>query len=50
MDIVVGGTDTTATIVEWVMAELLKNPDIMKKVQEELTDVIGENNVAENPT
>ncbi|KAL0446022.1 UNVERIFIED_CONTAM: Labd-13Z-ene-9,15,16-triol synthase, chloroplastic [Sesamum latifolium] len=30
MDIVVGGTDTTATIVEWVMAELLHNPDIMK--------------------
>ncbi|KAL0409552.1 UNVERIFIED_CONTAM: Labd-13Z-ene-9,15,16-triol synthase, chloroplastic [Sesamum radiatum] len=47
MDIVVGGTDTTATTVEWVMAELLHNPDIMKKVQEELTDVIGENNVAE---
>ncbi|KAL2235918.1 cytochrome P450 76C2-like [Sesamum indicum] len=47
MDIVLGGTDTTATIVEWVMAELLHNPDIMKKVQEELTDVIGENNAAE---
>ncbi|KAL0300123.1 UNVERIFIED_CONTAM: Ent-cassadiene C11-alpha-hydroxylase 1 [Sesamum calycinum] len=28
------GTDTTATIVEWVMAELLKNPDIMKKVSQ----------------
>ncbi|KAL0296142.1 UNVERIFIED_CONTAM: Labd-13Z-ene-9,15,16-triol synthase, chloroplastic, partial [Sesamum radiatum] len=41
------GPTHTATIVEWVMAELLKNPDIMKKVQEELTDVIGDNNVAE---
>ncbi|KAK4400318.1 cytochrome [Sesamum angolense] len=46
-DIILGGTDTTATMVEWVMAELLHNPDEMKKVQEELTDVVGENNIVE---
>ncbi|KAL0446056.1 UNVERIFIED_CONTAM: cytochrome [Sesamum latifolium] len=40
MDIVLGGTDTTATMVEWVMDE-------MKKVQQELTDVVGENNIVE---
>ncbi|KAL2472451.1 Cytochrome [Abeliophyllum distichum] len=47
MDIVVGGTDTTATIVEWVMAEILKNPDVMKRVQQELTNVVGTNKVVE---
>ncbi|BFG31491.1 hypothetical protein CerSpe_177650 [Prunus speciosa] len=30
-DIVVGGTDTTATIVEWVMAELMQHPNNLKK-------------------
>ncbi|KAL8503644.1 hypothetical protein ACS0TY_022395 [Phlomoides rotata] len=46
-DIVVGGTDTTATTVEWVMAELLCNPNKMAKVQQELTNVVGEHNIVE---
>ncbi|KAK1558799.1 hypothetical protein Q3G72_006816 [Acer saccharum] len=40
-DILVGGTDTTTTIVEWTMAELMQHPKVMKKVQEELTEVVG---------
>ncbi|KAI7995333.1 Cytochrome P450 76C1 [Camellia lanceoleosa] len=47
MDIVVGGTDTTATMVEWVMTEIMHNPQIMKKVQEELSDIVGMNNFVE---
>ncbi|PSS09755.1 Flavonoid 3',5'-hydroxylase [Actinidia chinensis var. chinensis] len=47
IDIVVGGTDTSATMVEWAMAEIMHNPEIMKKVQEELSDVIGTNNIVE---
>ncbi|GFP81801.1 cytochrome p450 93a3 [Phtheirospermum japonicum] len=47
MDIVIGGTDTSATIVEWVMAELLDNPHVTKRVQQELTDVVGLNNIVE---
>ncbi|XP_026408983.1 cytochrome P450 71A1-like [Papaver somniferum] len=31
----VGGSDTTATAVEWSMAELIQNPRLMKKAQEE---------------
>ncbi|PHT27528.1 hypothetical protein CQW23_32864 [Capsicum baccatum] len=31
MDIMIGGTDTTITTVEWVMAELLNTPQIMAK-------------------
>lgn len=37
----VGGTDTTATGLEWTMAELLRNPTAMKKVQEEIRTIIG---------
>ncbi|XP_023756024.1 probable (S)-N-methylcoclaurine 3'-hydroxylase isozyme 2 [Lactuca sativa] len=48
MDIVLAATDTTSTMVEWVMAEILKNPGVMKKVQDELTEVIGMNVVQES--
>ncbi|KAL5551077.1 hypothetical protein UlMin_001253 [Ulmus minor] len=47
MNIVLGGTDTTSTMVEWAMAELLKNPEAMTKVQEEVTQVVGSNNSLE---
>ncbi|KAL8503643.1 hypothetical protein ACS0TY_022394 [Phlomoides rotata] len=47
MDIIIGGTDTTATTVEWVMADLLSNPGAMTKVQQELTDIVGEHNIVE---
>ncbi|XVF57798.1 hypothetical protein PTKIN_Ptkin07bG0011800 [Pterospermum kingtungense] len=40
-DMLVGGTDTTATTVEWMMAELLKHPNVMKRVQEEVRNVVG---------
>ncbi|KAK7302153.1 hypothetical protein RJT34_13034 [Clitoria ternatea] len=35
MDIFAGGSDTTSTLLEWVFAALLKNPETMKKLQEE---------------
>ncbi|KAA8521911.1 hypothetical protein F0562_012775 [Nyssa sinensis] len=47
MDIVLGGTDTTATTVEWAMAEMLRHPEVMKRVHEELTSVVGVNNIVE---
>ncbi|KAJ9549983.1 hypothetical protein OSB04_022526 [Centaurea solstitialis] len=46
-EIIAAGTDTTSTMVEWVMAELLQNPKIMKKVQDELEEVVGLSNVVE---
>ncbi|XP_038875602.1 labd-13Z-ene-9,15,16-triol synthase, chloroplastic-like [Benincasa hispida] len=47
LDIVIGGTETTATTIEWAMAELMQHPNTMKKVKEELKEVIGLNAVAE---
>ncbi|KAJ0083126.1 hypothetical protein Patl1_11935 [Pistacia atlantica] len=41
MDIIVGGTDTSTTMVEWTMAELLQHQEIMRKVQQELAEVVG---------
>ena len=43
----VGGTDPTTTMVEWTMAELLKHPEEMRKVQQELTEVVGLSNMVE---
>jgi cytochrome P450 len=37
----VGGTDTSSTILEWSMAELVKNPSIMKRAQEEVRKVVN---------
>ncbi|KAA8521908.1 hypothetical protein F0562_012778 [Nyssa sinensis] len=47
MDIMVGGTDTTSTAVEWATAEMLQHPKVMKKVHEELTEVVGLDNRVE---
>ncbi|KAL7594973.1 hypothetical protein Lser_V15G30501 [Lactuca serriola] len=48
MDIVLAATDTTSTMVEWVMSEILNNPGVMRNIQDELTDVIGMNVVQES--
>ncbi|XP_077245121.1 labd-13Z-ene-9,15,16-triol synthase, chloroplastic-like [Tasmannia lanceolata] len=47
LDVVIGGTDTTSTSVEWAMTEIIRHPEIMKKVQEELKEVVGLNNLVE---
>jgi cytochrome P450 len=31
-----GGTDTTVTLVEWIMAELVNHPDVQAKVRDEV--------------
>ncbi|XP_021774728.1 cytochrome P450 84A1-like [Chenopodium quinoa] len=41
MDLMFGGTETITWAVEWVMTELLRNPKYMKRVQQELVDVVG---------
>ncbi|RZC73182.1 hypothetical protein C5167_048659 [Papaver somniferum] len=41
LDIFTGGTDTTATIMEWAIADLIKNPKVMKIAQDEVRRVVG---------
>ncbi|KAJ7955992.1 Cytochrome P450 [Quillaja saponaria] len=40
-DLIAGGTDTSATTVEWAMSELLKQPHLIAMATEELDRVIG---------
>ncbi|KAK6118992.1 hypothetical protein DH2020_047278 [Rehmannia glutinosa] len=47
LDMVIGATDTTSTTIEWVLAELLDNPGAMEKAQQELTHVVGMNNIVQ---
>ncbi|GMQ10239.1 hypothetical protein CsSME_00053319 [Camellia sinensis var. sinensis] len=45
----VAGTDTIFTTMEWTMAELLKRPQIMKKLQNEVRKIAkGKLNITEN--
>ncbi|XP_020199220.1 cytochrome P450 71A1 [Aegilops tauschii subsp. strangulata] len=39
LDMFIGGTDTTYKTIEWTMAELIKNPREMAKVQSEVRQV-----------
>ncbi|KAM3687088.1 hypothetical protein ACJW31_10G050200 [Castanea mollissima] len=45
--IMVGGSETTATMVEWVMAELMQHSEAMRKVNEELTEIVGSDSLIE---
>ncbi|XP_004511998.1 cytochrome P450 71D8-like [Cicer arietinum] len=47
-DVFVAGTDTTATIIEWTMSELMKNPSVREKAQAELRKVLrGKEKISE---
>ncbi|XP_047324821.1 cytochrome P450 71AU50-like [Impatiens glandulifera] len=41
LDMLAASMDTTATTIDWVLSELIKNPTIMKKVQEEIEQVVS---------
>ncbi|KAH9564139.1 hypothetical protein CY35_04G008600 [Sphagnum magellanicum] len=41
IDMLVAGTDTTATTVEWALVKLIRHPNVLKKVQDELDDAVG---------
>ncbi|KAI3733226.1 hypothetical protein L1987_64446 [Smallanthus sonchifolius] len=41
MNILLGATDTSASAMVWVMTLLIKNPDSLKKVQQEVRNAVG---------
>ncbi|KAI3953329.1 hypothetical protein MKW92_024520 [Papaver armeniacum] len=41
LDILLGSMDTTATAIDWTLTELIKNPRVMRKVQDELEREAG---------
>ncbi|GKV01518.1 hypothetical protein SLEP1_g14067 [Rubroshorea leprosula] len=41
MDLFLAGSDTSAISMAWAMAELAKNPRVMKKAQEEIRNSVG---------
>ncbi|CAJ1932945.1 unnamed protein product [Sphenostylis stenocarpa] len=45
LDLFVAGTDTVTSTVEWAMAELLHNPNVMSKAKQELERTIGKGNL-----
>ncbi|XP_030462011.2 cytochrome P450 71AU50-like [Syzygium oleosum] len=47
LDMLVASMDTSATTIEWAMAELIKHPSAMKKLQEELEKAVGLNRAVE---
>ncbi|CAI8585909.1 unnamed protein product [Vicia faba] len=41
MNMLLAGTDTIASVVVWAMTALIKDPRVMRKVQEEIRNVFG---------
>nr|GMC47494.1 cytochrome P450 83B1-like [Ipomoea batatas] len=41
MNVLVGGTDTSAVVIIWAMTALMKDPRVMNKVQQEIREFIG---------
>ncbi|KAL2634260.1 hypothetical protein R1flu_005739 [Riccia fluitans] len=42
-DIMMGATDSTLTVVQWAIIELMRHPESMAKLQKELDDFVGKN-------
>ncbi|KAJ6865568.1 cytochrome P450 71A1-like [Populus alba x Populus x berolinensis] len=47
LDMFAGGTDTSSTMMEWAMAELVRNQTIMRKAQEEVRRIVGKKSKVE---
>ncbi|KAF7835991.1 beta-amyrin 24-hydroxylase [Senna tora] len=45
LEMFVAGTNSSASLVEWALAELIRNPKIFSKAREEIDSVVGKNRV-----
>ncbi|CAF2117039.1 unnamed protein product [Brassica oleracea var. botrytis] len=46
-DMIAAATDTSAVTNEWAMAEVIKQPRAMRKIQEELDNIVGSNRMVD---
>ncbi|XP_013390825.1 cytochrome P450 2H1 [Lingula anatina] len=46
VDLYLAGTDTTATTLRWSLVHMVNHPDVQKRVQQEIDQVIGQGRVA----
>ncbi|KFK35937.1 hypothetical protein AALP_AA4G056600 [Arabis alpina] len=42
LELLLGGTDTSAQTTQWIMAELINHPEILKTLRDEIESVVGE--------
>ncbi|KAK5777587.1 flavonoid 3'-monooxygenase CYP75B137-like [Gossypium arboreum] len=47
LDMVVGGSDTSSNSIEFTMAEIINKPEVMRKAQQELDEVVGKDSFVE---
>jgi cytochrome P450 len=47
MELIAAGTETSTYTIEWGIAELIRNPMVMKRAQTELETVVGTNRIVE---
>ncbi|XP_047326720.1 flavonoid 3'-monooxygenase CYP75B137-like [Impatiens glandulifera] len=47
LDMILAGTGTTTNTMEFMLSEMMNDPQIMKKAQQELEVVVGPNNIVE---
>ncbi|XP_012568449.1 cytochrome P450 CYP736A12-like [Cicer arietinum] len=47
LDMIVAGIDTSSTVIEWALSELIRHPRVMKNLQDEITNEVGNKRMVE---
>ncbi|GJS26353.1 cytochrome P450 93A3-like protein [Tanacetum coccineum] len=47
MNLIIAATDTSASTLEWALAELINNPHIRNKAAQEIHEIVGENRLVQ---
>ncbi|KAL2622455.1 hypothetical protein R1flu_002660 [Riccia fluitans] len=46
-DVMFGGTDTSTNTIEWALSELIRNPQVLQRAQEELDFTVGRERIVD---